>query len=371
MRRDLRPAHELFFPAAAAYAALILPLSVASMLGLAASFASLASPVAHAHEMLFGFALAAVAGNQLGPLPRSRLGLLFGAWIAARVLFVAMPASIVAALANALFAGLLALQLLPRVLAPIRKLRNRALPVAVLALCVAVIAMQAALVAGRGGAQQVTLLCAVLLLALLMLFMGGRIIAPAAAGHMYRAGSNLAARVQPRLEGALVVLLACATAAVASDAHKIAGACLMLAGAAAAVRLARWRLWKVRGRADIHGLAIGYAWVVLGIAAIGAALAWNRYLVAAVHLVTVGAIGTLTINVMALTYARLARRDASRQALPVIATIAIAVSTVLRVLADVAGDRAVPLLAAAGFWSAAFVLLLIAFSRLRIESPGS
>lgn len=289
------PAHLVFFPAAALYAALLVPLRLTS----------------HAHEMLFGFALAAVAGNQLGPLPRWKLALLFGAWVAARF----WPP------ANAVFAVLLALQVLPRLLAPIRKWRNRALPLAVIALCIAAVLAD--------------LHAAVVLLAFLMLFMGGRILAPYAA-----------VRVQPRLEGVLVVVMSLAL-------FTLTGPLLMVAGIVAAVRLFRWRLWRLRRRPDVACLAIGYAWVAAGLVAVGAALVAGVRPVTAMHLVTVGGMGTLTINVMALTYARLARIDPATQRLPVVATALVAAATVARVT-----DLLVP---AAALWSAAYALALLAF----------
>ena len=59
------PGNVVFFPVAAAYAMLVLPASVSSMLGMTGAFPGIATPSGHAHEMLFGFALAVVAGNQL------------------------------------------------------------------------------------------------------------------------------------------------------------------------------------------------------------------------------------------------------------------------------------------------------------------
>ena len=57
------------------------------------------------------------------------------------------------------------------------------------------------------GAEPIALLIAVDLFALLLLLMGGRIIAPAVAGHFYRSGRFLAARVQPRLERTAIVFM--------------------------------------------------------------------------------------------------------------------------------------------------------------------
>src|SRR5688500_6107487 len=114
----------------------------------------------------------------------------------------------------------------------------------------------------------------------------------------------------------------------------------MAAAAVAAVRLARWQLWRLNDRAGLLCLGAGYAWLALGLAAIGAALLDGRYLVSALHLVTVGAMGTLILNVMALTWLRLARRDPAYARLPVWGTLLVAAAALLRVAADfVYGER--------------------------------
>ena len=309
----------LFYPAAALYAALVLPLSVFWM------------PRWHPQEMLFGFALAVVAGNQLGAAPASRVRLLFGLWLAARLAALAIPGMEIAAIANGVFALALAAQAAPRPLGAAKKWRNRALPAIVVGLCIAAAGLQVRL--------------AVLLFAALMLFMGGRIIAPIVAGQLERQGTRLGPRVQPRLEGALIVAMVVSLLWTPFCA---------VAGVLASVRLARWRLWALRGRPDLLCLASGYAWLALGLVAFGAAGALGRYEAQAVHLITVGAIGTLTYNVMALSWLRARRRDPARQPLIIAGTLLIAAAALLRVgLAYYPG--------AAACWSAAYLLLLAIF----------
>jgi uncharacterized protein involved in response to NO len=264
-------------------------------------------PRAHAHEMLLGFALAVVAGNQLGVASPRRMAAMLVAWAAARVAFLAAPASLLAAALNAAFAALLALHVAPRLFGSAKKLRNQALPLVLTALCAAAAAWHF-----TGGKLVYP---TVALFALLMLFMGGRIVAPAVAGQLYRQGERLDARVQPRLEAVLIV-----------------------AGFAAA-----------------GTLAAGYAWLALGLAAFGAALWAGRHQSAALHLITVGALGTLTLNVMAQAWLLKARRDPSRVPGIVAATVLMALATVFRMVSF--------LELAAGCWTAAFVMLLAIFWR--------
>jgi len=325
-----------FYPAAALYAALFLPISVLAM--------GARGPLWHAHEMLFGFALAVVAGNQLGTLSGWRLYWILAAWAAARAAFLAAPWTLASSALNVLFAALLALHAAPRLFAAAKKWRNQALPATLVALCAAVIAFYFFSLGFRP---------AVLLLALLMLFMGGRLIAPAVAGQLERQGLRLAARVQPRIEGALIVAMALAVlASLAFPQKMLVGGFCAIAGVLAGVRLVRWRLWALRSRPDLVCLASGYAWLAAGLVVYGVFMD-----TVALHFITIGALGTLTFNVMALAWLLKARRDPARSALIVWGTLLIAGAA----LARAAGES----LAAALAWSAAFTLLLALFAASR------
>ena len=364
----------IFFPAATAYAIIVLPLSVLSMLGAFLGFDGLATPAGHAHEMLFGFALAVVAGNQLGPRTPRMLALLFGAWLVARLTFLVLPHTALATVANVAFPSLLAWHLAPRLFTSAKKWRNQALPAVVTGICASAIVFP--LVLGdpfTPAAARRLLLVAIALFSLLLLFMGGRLIAPAVAGAFYHQGENLAARVQPRIEGALIALMALAALTLAlEDAMRlpagIAAFALEVAGLLAAVRVARWQLWRLRGRPDLLCLAAGYAWLALGLVLLGAAHADDALGPAgqtgALHVITVGSLGTLTLNVMAMTRLLKARQSPAGTRLPVVATLLLAAATVLRVLAAYAIGDARALLVTASFgWSAAFLLLLIVLVR--------
>ena len=353
--RRLVAGNALFFPAATIYALLILPASVLAMTGHLAALPGLASPTGHAHEMLFGFALAVVAGNQLGPSAVPRLAALFTLWALARTTFLVAPQSSAATAANVAFAALLAAQLAPRLLGTAKKLRNQALPLVLIAICAASAAFH--LVA------RTSLAVAVLLFALLMLFMGGRLIAPAVAGQFYRQGAKLDARVQPRIEAGLIAGMAIAATTVAFNEQgwivSLAAAATATSGLLAAARLLRWRLWGLRSRPDLLCLAAGYGWLALGLLLYGAALAADRDKTAALHVITVGGLGTLTLNVMAMTTLLKARRDPARARLPLWGTLLIGAATLARALAGVGIFHPQALLNLAGLlWSTAFALLL-------------
>ena len=356
-------AARIFYPAASLYAALVLPVSVLAMTG-ALRWPGLATGPRHAHEMLFGFALAVVAGNQLGPLPRWQAAGLVALWATARGAFLwALP--LPAALANVVFVILLGVFLVPRRLKAVKKLRNFALPGVLAAICLGEIAFEAAELSRHALVASTVLREGVLLFALLMLFMGGRIIAPAVAGEFYRKGGNLEARVQPNVEGGIIAGML--VAIVSMPLVPLVGALgCIVSGVLAAVRMSRWRLWECRGRPDLLCLSAGYAWLSLGLVLFGGALAFGQYATIALHFIMIGALGTLTLNVMAYSWMAKARLDPARVRLPVAGTLLLGAATLARSWAGFMGPEGAPLLwAAATCWSGAFVLLLILFGSAR------
>ena len=316
-------AYRVFYPVAALYAALTLPFTVALR------------PALHAHEMLVGFALAVVAGNQLGPASAGQVVSLLVLWVAARVASFVDAGGWVDAIANGAFAALVGLHVAPRLFGAAKKWRNLALPLVLTGLCIAAafwpIGRQAMIV----------------LFSALLLFMGGRILAAAIAGQLYHQGQPLDARVQPGIEGAL--LIACALALV------FPAPALFAAGLLAAVRMARWRLWQLRGRPDLLCLAAGYGWLAIGLVLLGVALAVGEYERIALHVITVGALGTMTFNVMAGSWLLKARRPMDYLGARVAGTLLISAALVLRAI----GEFHPPwLLAAAACWTAAYAVLL-------------
>jgi uncharacterized protein involved in response to NO len=363
-----------FFPAAALYAALALPWSVLAMTGTAPAPVPLATPFGHAHELLVGYALAVVAGNQLGVLPAWRLGLLLLTWVLARVAFVAFPGAIASAF-DIGFVAAVGLHVAPRLFRAAKKLRNQALPAVLTALCAGAAAFDVAAFIAGAVALHAIVTVIVLLLAALMLFMGGRIIAPAAAGQLYRQGEVLAARVQPRIEAATILAMAAAVvSAVIPHLVPVLRLACAVAGVLAIVRLLRWRLWACKGRRDLLCLGAGYAWLALGLVAIAVAFTGGLR-TAALHVVTVGALGTLTFNVMATTMLSRARLNPAHEPRIVWGTVSISLATACRVAAAVIPDHGLTLLlAAAAYWSAAFLLLswlLVDALLARAKRPAS
>jgi uncharacterized protein involved in response to NO len=348
----------VLFPAAACYAAVIVPWWALATLGHVPAPAAFALPAGHANEMIFGFGVAVVAGYLLGPQPLRITFMIASAWLVARIAYLGWPGSPFAVLSAAAFAAGFAARVVPRFAVAAKKWRNK-----IIAPVVCVLAALTAGAAWTGPAAvlgRIVMIEGLLLLSLLMFFMGGRIIAPAIAGHLLRHGHDAEARVQPAIEGAVLIVMFAALLATIV-ALPGAGVLLLLAAALIVLRILRWRPWRCRGRPDLVMLVLAYAWLPAGLALTGLAFLDARMpLSAGVHAIGVGALGSLTITVMARTRLLYRFRDANASPAAHVATLLVSAAAVVRLVPLLLPVPApAPLLVpAAALWSAAFLLLL-------------
>jgi len=248
----------------------------------------------HAHEMLFGYAFAVIAGFLLTavrawtgrPTPSGLpLAAIAALWVLARGLALfSLPA---AALADLAFAVALAIGI-GRPLVASGNRRNWFFIALVLALGAASLAFQAWPRLGAVIGLDVVLF--------VMAVMGGRVI-PAFTNSGVPGGAG--ARRQPLLEkaalGAVLLLLV-------FDALSVDTGILALAACALhAARLALWAPLKTRGKPILWILHVSYAWIVVHLALRGLAAFELVPAVAATHALTVGAIGGLTLGMMTRT----------------------------------------------------------------------
>lgn len=365
-----------FFPVASAYAAIALPWSVFGHFGLFITPPGLTGPLAHAHEMIFGFAMAVVAGYLLGPQSRRWMGLWLGLWLAARLTFMSWPGSFLSVAMNSCFVAVLAWRVVPRFTRSAKKWRNKMVAPLILGLCLAGALFQGLSVAGVPGPLHGLLLEAILLLSTLMFYMGGRMLAPAMAGHLHKKGRNLEARVQPRLEGTVLVVMGVVLVlnlAPWNLPRSLVGALLVLAAAFTLMRLLRWPARHCLDRPDLIALMIGYLWLVLGWLLIAAAMLSELLpLSTAVHGLTVGALGTLTLTVMARTRTQRSRRESRMPVVLYLAVGLVSLAALARLAAGTFSAGPTPYLVAAVCWSLAFLILLGFLLRLGLEpSPAT
>ncbi len=371
-RRQLQ-AFQLFFPGATLLAGLAVPLWVLQYLGIMAPWSEGAANW-HGHEMVFGYALAVVAGYLI---TKGSIVIVLGAfctWLAARVVFMVLPlpAPVEAGVALAFPAVLFVLGGF-QFLRAARSLRNAVFGLLLAAFLGAEALYQLGtfnlLPAGRDRG----IILAIDLVVLLLFTMGGRVIAAATSGAIQRKGAHLKGVAQPRLERTGVVALAVMSLLDVLQWGEPAPAILAFVVAFIMIlRLLRWRVWRVVDILDVSTLHLGYAWLAVGLLVrAGAQGLGVMSVLESTHVLTVGGLGTLSLAVMARVVLQRLRRPIMLPPVVLVAIGLVCAATVLRLIAFLPDLRASTIQAAALAWTGAFLAFGFFLLRLfRKQSPS-
>jgi len=294
-----------FFLGAALFALIAIPLWLWVYLAGPDLFSAAVDPRAwHIHEMLFGYLAAVLAGflftaipNWTGRLPLhgTGLALLVLLWIAGRVVMAIMPAAWWAAVIDCAFLVAIALLAWREILAG-RNWRNAPICFLVSLFAAANILMH--IPATTAWGERLGLAVAAVLIGLV----GGRITPSFTRNWLAKRETS----VLPTPFGAydkicLLALVAAFVVWIVAPDTWVAGALLVIAAAGHAVRLARWRPWLVVREPLLIVLHVGYGWLVLSLMLMGAASLGLAGIepTSALHALAVGAVGTMTLGVMA------------------------------------------------------------------------
>jgi len=329
----------------------------------------------HAHEMLFGFGLALLAGFLLTAVPNwtklpavtgPRLLALIVLWGAGRLavgLDAVLPGELVMAV-DVAFPLSLALVIAWPILRA-RSSRNYGIPLSVGLLAVACAASHAA---ARGTLAlrdpQMALRLGVDLIIVIIVVIGGRIV-PLFTGNALKraAGAGEAPTVRTRdARDSLAVVTACAVVAVdaAQLPSTVAGALFGVAALAQGARMVGWRSPLTVREPLLWILHVGYAWVALGYLA-KAAAAFSPTLISgstATHTLAAGALGTFAVGMIG-------RVSMGHTGRPLVASKTMTAAFALVVSAGVARVMAAlgvsaALHASATLWILAFAALAVA-----------
>jgi len=380
LQHSFRP----FFMAAGFWAMLAVPFWLTSYMGVLVLPAGFDGLLWHQHEMLFGFAAAAIAGfiltaipNWTGRLPVSgwRLGLLVSFWLAGRLGFLAAASigPIAAAVLDLSFLTTLVV-IIAREIISGKNWRN--LPVLVL---ISFFALGNWLVhfesSGIAATAELGIRLSIFVLAILVAVIGGRIVPSFTRNWLVRRGAEVVPKPMGRFDTvALAALIIFVVAQVIVPDYQLTSYLALLAGGLHGFRLVRWRGWAIFAEPLMWVLHLGYAWLAVALILIGlAGLTDIVPATAAIHALTVGAFGTMILAVM--TRASLGHTGRELTATPstTVIFILITIAAILRVGAPFLNDQSLSMTWISGItWTAAYglftVLYFPVFTQPRVQA---
>lgn len=363
-----------FFLLAAAFAVLALPLWVAALSGRVVLGGASGALAWHAHELVFGFTVAVIAGFLLTAAGNwtgretatgGGLALLCGLWLAGRLAMIAaaaLPPWLVA-VTDLSFLPALALAV-GRPIAATRDRRNYGFVAILVALFVANLSYHLATFGIAPGFSRRAPLLAVDLVMLVIIVISARIVPMFTRNATRAPGVENWPAADRAAAAAMVVLIGCEVSLPGSTAAAAAAA---VVGLLLAVRARRWGMRHVFGNPLLWILHVGHAWLVVGFvlrAAGGVGLVPSTM---GLHALTAGSIGALTLGMMArVTLGHTGRMLAAPRAVAA-SFIVITVAAVVRVVAPLNASVQLALLTLSGLaWAAAFLVFLLVHASMLV-----
>jgi uncharacterized protein involved in response to NO len=365
-----------FFLMAAAWPALSAPLWGLVFLGLVHGPLGL-DRTWHAHEMLFGYLAAVMAGflltavpNWTGRLPvvGAPLGLLAGLWAAGRIAMLIAPHAPIALVVDCAFGPVFALVVGREVI----KGRNwRNLPVLGL-LCVFALGHVGAHLAPVDQTYlPIAERCALGVGLMMVLLIGGRITPSFTFNWLHQKGVKTLPVMENRFDRIGLGLAAAALIAfILAPSSAISGLVLFMAGLVNAARLTRWRGARTLSEGLVFILHLGFGWAVLGLFAASAAALFpaTAPLSAAAHAIGAGAFGVMSLGVMTRVTLGHTGRERTADGWTVLLYACVNLAAVFRVAAALAPGASAGLIpAAGGLWTLAFVIFLVRYGPMLVR----
>ncbi len=350
------PPGRWLFPLAAAFAALLPPLWLADA-RYAVSW--------HGHELLFGYGLAVVGGFLITRSNAASGWVLFAAWAAGRVAALLPAGGVPGVVAGLAFDALLLGSALPPLVRGAKRPENYVVPLVVAGLFAVDLCWWLGTTWLGEPLARRSLLATVDLFALLLLIVGGRVLPAAVGGHLERRGIPRRDRIRRGFELPLAALAGTAFILELSGWPVPAGGFSAVAALVGLVRAASWQLEHTMRQPALGGLTLGYLWLVFGMLVNGLSQAMTLLPAAeGLHGITIGALGTFTLVMMARTATLRARRPIEGFADVGLAAGLVSLAATLRLAAPFAAAEESLLWAAALAWSAAFTIVLLRLLRL-------
>lgn len=329
----------------------------------------------HAHEMLYGFIAAAVAGFLLTAVPSwtgqkgyagAPLALMAGLWLLARVLVASSarwPPLLVAAADLAFLPVLAAL-----VAVPLLRSRNRNTPLlfVVLLFWLCNLGFHLALLRADPPAARLCLVLGIDLVLVLVTVIGGRIVPAFTNSGLRQAGITVAIPSRRWLD---LLAVASMVLVAASDAFlpdgTASGVIAAVAAFVQALRLAQWQPLRTRRLPLVWVLHLAYAWLPVGLA-LKAATLLGGLLVGAfwLHALTIGALTMMIVAVMTRASLGHSGRPLQVHPLTTLAYLLLAAAAIVRVFGLALMGLTYPqvIVLSALLWTTAFALFLVIYA---------
>lgn len=335
----------------------------------------------HAHEMVFGFAAAAMAGFLLTAAPNWtgeggysgwRLAGLALVWLGGRLAlnpYLPLPLAW-SALVDLAFFPLLVLTVLPGLIRA-RSRRNAVFPLLLLVFWSGNLLFHLEQLGATQATARMGIFLAINTLLLVLAMLGGRIIPAFTRNYLKNRGAEVALESPRWLEVlTLVSLLAVLLLDLVVEGSRVAGWAALLAGLLSAVRLACWQGWRALDAPIVWILHAGFLWVPFGLLLKGLWLVWAVPVASGwLHAVTIGAFATMILAVMTRATLGHTGRTIVAGKLTVLCYVLILGAAVLRVLLPVLPPEAYQagLVVSGAAWIGAFSLFLLAYGPMLLR----
>ena len=341
--------------------------------GMAGLGVAMAPHLWHAHEMVFGYAAAALGGFFLTAVPNWTgakdaperfVMIVAGLWLAGRLavwLSGVLPMALVAVIDLA-FLPVLGAKVLTQLLA--RPKAQNMLFLLLLAMVWAGNLMVHLEWLGLARTEAQGLTGGLLAICAMIAALGGRVTPAFTRNAMLRQGrmDRLPASHDLLDKAGIALAILTALAALAGLPAALTGGLAVLAGIAAAGRLAGWRGLHLLGQPILWSLHLGYAMLALGLMLWGLSQFGLGSQTAALHVLAIGAVGGMTLAVMSRAALGHSGRALIAPRLVALAYVLMPLAVVLRWAGSqwMGGFYYTGVLASGVIWCVAFTLYLVA-----------
>ncbi len=333
----------------------------------------------HAHEMVYGYLGAVIAGfiltavpNWTGRLPINglRLAALAGLWLAGRaaILSAGLIGAPLAAMIDCAFLVVLDLLLWREVITG-KNWRN--IPICILIGLLGLGNLLWHMELAQGGAGTFGVHWGLGVVAILLALIGGRVTPSFTRNWLAKTGAAPFAAPFTAIDKiAIAALVAGVLSWLFAPGSLSSGGILIAAGALHYIRLLRWRGWRTFAEPLVLILHLGYFWLATALVLLGLSLLAPTVIAqsAALHALTAGAAGVMTLAVMTRATRGHAGHALEADRLTVAIYILVNIGAGLRVAAPLLPvSYNITMGFAALVWSSAFALFAVVYGRYLVQ----